>query len=343
MSPRAMVTGGSGMLGSYIVSLLREQGWEVRALVRSLEDRDWLRSQRVDLALGSLEDEESIVRAARGCDVVFHAAAVIGSGGDWAAFHRGNVEGTTHVVRAVERSGARLVHVSSTAVYGRARYGERPTDEDVPLPELPEHDVYGRSKQDAERLVLQAHCRGRIWAAAVRPPVMYGLRDRQFAPRIGPVLARGVFPFIGGGRTTLTLVHARSVAEGALLAAANDHAGGRAYLLANDHPVTVSDLVRCSESAFGRRIWSPELPMAVGRGGFAALKVTLRALGRGDLARHARGTLEMLTRDNPFTSERARSELGWAPALPPDLGLTEALASWWSARGSGGSGGSEEA
>jgi nucleoside-diphosphate-sugar epimerase len=153
------------------------------------------------------------------------------------------------------------------------------------------------------------------------------------------VLSKGFFPRIGGGATTLTLVHARSVAEGAVLACDTDAAGGQAYLLANDHPVTVSDLVSGAERGLDRRIWAPTVPAPVGTAGFAALKVLLSAVGRGDLARHARGTLEMLTRDNPFTSERARSELGWAPTVRPVEDLAEAFA-WWRQHTGNGSAGS---
>jgi nucleoside-diphosphate-sugar epimerase len=335
MSGRALVTGATGMLGSYIAARLLADGWSVRALVRpgsgSAARCIELGVERAD---GTLEDESSLVAAAAGCDVIFHAAAAISSGGSWPALYRANVEGTAHVLAAAEAAGARLVHVSSTAVYGAARYREGPTDEEAPLPRLPPLDVYGRSKQDAEALVLAAHRRGRVWATVVRPPVMYGRGDRQFAPRIGPVLERGIFPLIGGGRTTLTLVHAGSVAGGAILAARSDVAGGQAYLLTTDHPVTVASLVRCGADGLGRRVWSPSIPVAAGRAGFVALAWVLRASGRRDLARHAAGTLDMLTRDNPFTSERARSELGWAPSGCRDALLVESFR-WWKERTSG--------
>jgi nucleoside-diphosphate-sugar epimerase len=330
MRRRALVTGATGMLGSHIVERLAADGWGIRALVRDRGRGAWLEASGAELVDGYFDDADSLIRAAAGCDAVFHAAAVIGSGGDWESFYQGNVLGTAHIIRAAEAAGARLVHVSSTAVYGSARYRSEPTDESAPLPVLPGVDVYGRSKQEAERLVLEAHGEGRIWATVVRPPVMYGRRDRQFAPRIGPVLERGFFPRIGGGRTTLTVVHAMNVAEGAVLAATTDAAGGRVYLLANDHPVTVSDLVRCAEEGLGRSILSPNVSAGVGAAGFRVLQWFLRAFGRGDLARHARGTLDMLTRDNPFTSERARRELGWAPVTPPDVGLTDAF-HWWKA------------
>jgi len=331
---RALVTGATGMLGSYIAERLREDGWSVRALVRSRARGAWLEGIGAELVDGLLENVDSLTAAARSCDVVFHAAAAIGPGGDWEDYRRGNVEGTRNVVEAASRAGARLVHVSSTSVYGDARYYDEPTDELTPLPELPAHDVYGRSKQEAEVVVLDAHRAGRSWATVVRPSVMYGCRDRQFAPRMAPVLARGFFPRIAGGRTTLALVHARHVAEGAILAAGRETAGGKVFLLTNDFPVTVTDLIRCAEAGLGRRIYAPAVPMPIGRAGFAALEGILKATGRGDLARHATGTLDMLTKDNPFTSDRARSELGWSPSIVPDIGLTEAFRFWKSARSS---------
>lgn len=332
MTGRALVTGATGMLGSHIVERLREDGWSVRALVRSRDRGAWLEGIGAELVDGHLENVDSLTAAASSCDAVFHAAAAIGPGGDWEEYRRGNVEGTRNVVEAASRAGARLVHVSSTAVYGDARYYDQPTDELAPLPELPAYDVYGRSKQEAEAVVLDAHRAGRSWGAVVRPPVMYGCRDRQFVPRVAPLLQRGLFPRIGGGRTTLALVHARHVAEGAILAATREATAGRVFLLANDFPVTVTDLIRSAEAGLGNRIYAPAVPMPIGRACFAALEGILTVTGRGDLARHATGTLAMLTKDNPFTSDRARSELGWSPSIVPDVGLTEAFRFWKSTR-----------
>jgi nucleoside-diphosphate-sugar epimerase len=275
-----------------------------------------------------LEDARAVAEAVHGCSVVFHAAAAIGSSSDAASFRAANVTGTRNVAEAAAAAGARMVHVSSTAVYGSARYGAIPTDEYAPLPELPPEDAYGRSKREAEAVVTGLCRAGKVWATIVRPPVMYGVGDRQLAPRLGPVLMRGVFPLIGGGRTTLTLVHARNVAEGAVLAAEHDEARGRVFLLSDDFPLTVAALVEGAARGLGKRIAAPAVPKIAGRLGFALLGLGLGAVGRGDLARHTRGTLEMLTRDNPFTSRRAREVLGWSPRVKPAEGLVEAFA-WW--------------
>lgn len=328
MTSRALVTGATGMLGGYVVRRLLEEGWGVRALVRRPEHAGDLRARGVEVVPGDLADQGSLCLAVRGCQIVIHAAAAIGSGSDAADFRAANVAGTEHVVRAAEHARARLVLVSSTAVFGQQRYRPVPTDESVPLPSLPCDDAYGRSKQDAERVVMDAHRTGRVRACVVRPPVMYGVGDRQFAPRIGRVLRAGVFPLVDGGRAHLSLVHADAVADGAIRAALSEAADGQIYHLTDDFPVTVADLVRLASQGLGRRIATPSVPLPAARAGFALLRLGLQAMGRQDLARHAPGTLAMLTRDNPFTSARARSELGWDPRVRPEDGIPEAFR-WW--------------
>ncbi|MCH2475933.1 MAG: NAD-dependent epimerase/dehydratase family protein [Gemmatimonadetes bacterium] len=328
MSDVALVTGATGLLGSYLVERLLEDGWGVRALVRHPEQARWLEEAGAKLFAGDITDRPSITSAASGCSLVFHAAASVGVGNDWETFRLGNVEGTENVLHASAASGARFVFVSTTGVFGRARYREIPTDESVPLPKLPEHEVYGRSKQAAERLVLEAHERGTAWTAIVRSPVMYGVRDRQFVPRIAPILQRGFFPLLGGGTSTMSLTHARSIAEGALLVGTNESAGGKIYHLTDDFPITVSDLVRYGAEGLGCRVRRVHVPTAVAKIGFGVLKPLLVAIGRSDLAPHTEGTLDMLTRNNPFTSRRAREELGWVPTTRPEAGLPEAFRSW---------------
>jgi nucleoside-diphosphate-sugar epimerase len=327
---RALVTGATGMLGSYMVRQLLGSGCAVRALVRRPDDAAWLRQLGAELVQGELADAPALCAAATGCDAVFHAAAAIGPEPTWETFRLGNVEGTAHVVDACAHANARLVHVSSTAVYGDSRYEFAPVDEGMTLAALPEADAYGRSKQEAERVVLAAHAAGRIWGAIVRPPIMYGERDRQFARRIAVALDRGIFPLCGGGQTTLPMVHANAVAEGAVRAAQVDAAGGRAYNLTTDFPLTVAELVRFASVGLGRRIFAPSLSLGASRALFRALAAGLTIAGRRDLGGHAMGSFEMLTHDNPFSSNRAREELQWTPTIRPEVGVPDAFR-WWKA------------
>lgn len=316
------------MLGSYIVECLTAAGCGVRALVRDASRAAWLEPLGVELVPGDVRDPAALREASAGCDVVFHAAAVVGPDTAWAPFRDANVIGTQNVIDACAGAGARLLHVSSTAVYGAQRYEMAPVDESTPLPGLPAHDAYGRSKQEAERLVLAAYEREVLPCAIVRPPPMYGERDRHFVPRVGAVLSRGVFPLIGGGTTTLPLVHARNVAEGAVLAAMASGAQGRAYNLTADYPITVADLVRLASAGLGRHVFTPRIPRAAGRAMFRVLEVALLAAGRRGVSRRSGATFDMLTQNNPFREARARRELGWRPTVTPQDGIPVAFR-WW--------------
>ena len=328
---RALVTGATGLVGSYLIERLLADGWETRALVRSLAAGSDLRRQGVETIEGNVLDAPSLARAAAGCDAVFHAAATVTATRGWEDYRSTNIEGTRNVITAVRDAGARLLHVSSVAVYGAGeRYRDGAlTDEDTPLPPLPEGAYYARSKRESEAMVLDAHARGEIWATAVRPDVIYGRHDRQFTPRIARILRFGVAPVPGGGHTTLPIVHAANVADAAVRAVTIDAAGGRAYNTANDYDVTLASYYRLAAEGLGRSLRLVSVPVWVLR---LALPVVSRIrsvtrAGRGEPV-SANASLDFATRDNPFTSRRARTELGWDPPVRPETGIPEAFR-WW--------------
>jgi nucleoside-diphosphate-sugar epimerase len=328
----ALVTGATGLVGSYIIERLLADRWTVRALVRDASRGGLLSRLGVELQTGDILDSGRFALAARGCDAVFHTAAAVTPRGGWSEFKRVNIEGTRNAVGAARRAGARLLQLSSVAVYGPgARYaspGGR-TDESVALQPLPERALYARSKRESEEIVLAAHARGELWATAIRPSVIYGRRDRQFVPRVGRLLSRGFAPAIHGGTSTLAIVHAANVADGAVRAVATEGAGGKAYNVANDFDVPVVEFYRLAASGLGRRVRVVPVPAPIAQLALAAV----RALGPAVLGQRMNvvtesSSLDFLTRDNPFSSDLARRELGWTPTVTPDVGIPDAFR-WW--------------
>jgi nucleoside-diphosphate-sugar epimerase len=325
--PSALVTGATGLVGSYIVERLLSDGWHVRALVRA--DAPELQRQGVECARGDVTDAESFARAALGQSHIFHCAAAITQAGDWELYHHLNVGGTRNAIDAAERSGARLLQLSSVAVYS-ARYadGSTTTNETARLDPLPERAFYPRSKRASEELVMAAHAAGRIWATAVRPCVIYGRRDRQCVPRAARLLRFGIAPLIGGGQSIMPVVHAANVADGAVLAATSDIAGGRAYNVANDFPVTVRDFFTLGAQGLDRRVHFIPIPLGAARAAFSVLLRGIRVVAPGRASLVNTDSLSMITRDNPYDSSRARQELGWAPRVRPEDGIPDAFR-WW--------------
>lgn len=315
----------------HVVQRLQRDGWKVRALVRDAARAGLLSRADVLLATGDVLEPTGFARAARGCDVVFHAAAVITPRGGWEAYQRPNVEGTRNAIDAASGARARLVHVSSVAVYGEAgRYSPdgQPTDESKELGHIPDGAFYARSKRESETLVFEAQRAGRVWATAVRPSVLYGPYDRQFVPRLARVLRRGFAPVISGGRTTLAVVHAANVADGMVRAATTDLADGRAYNLANDFDVTAADFFTRAGEGLDTPVRIVSCPHLLARLGMGAIK-SLAPLVLGDRFNAVTSaSLDFLARNNPFSSDRARRELGWAPHIHPDQGVADSFR-WW--------------
>ena len=331
--PTALVTGATGLVGHYLVERLRRDGWTVRAFVRDAARAGALSRVGVELATGDTLEPTGFVRAARGCDVVFHAAAAVTPSGGWEAFSRPNIEGTRHAVAAAASAKARLVHVSSVAVYGgteRYRSDRGAVDEDAPLGVLPRGAFYARSKRDSEALVLDAHAAGTVWATALRPSVIYGTHDRQFVPRMARLLEHGIVPLIGGGRSTLAVVHAANVVDGLVRAASSDAAGGRAYNLSNDFPITVEDFFRLGSEGLEVRMRRVPVPYRVARAGLGAFQLVAPLFFGSRFNAVGSAALDFVSRDNPFSSARARRELGWNPAVRHEVGVPEAF-HWWKA------------
>lgn len=325
----ALVTGATGLVGSHIVERLHADGWAVRALIRERAHASWIESAGADLAQGDVLDAPSLRVAAKGADAIFHTAAAIFPAGGWDSYRIPNIEGTRNVIDAAESSGARLLHLSSVAVYGTSRYrGDgRPTDEASALPPLPDDAWYARSKRESEFLVMQAQQERRIWATALRPCVIYGRRDRQFIPRAARLFSRGFTPSFRGGATLLSIVHAANVADAAVRAVASDIANGKAYNTANDYALSVREFVTLASEGLGRRVRQIPLPLSVASGAAALATTVGRALGRGG-SFSPTASIHFLSRDNPFSSNLAKRELGWAPPVAPRDGVPEAFR-WW--------------
>ncbi|HEY4305763.1 MAG TPA: NAD-dependent epimerase/dehydratase family protein [Gemmatimonadaceae bacterium] len=330
---RALVTGATGLVGSHIVERLLADGWDVRGLVRAPASPDVLDLQAIGLepVQGDVLDRESFVRAAKGVDVIFHTVAAITQSGTWETYRRLNVGGTENAIAAAEAWSAKLLQLSSVAVYGpdgRFRDDGRKTDEDTPLTALPDNAHYARSKRESEQLVIAAHRSGRIWATAVRPDVIYGSRDRQFVPRMARIIRSGVAPIIGNGQSTLPIVHAANVADGAVRAAMHTNAGGHVYNLANDFDLTAQRFFELGAHGLGRRVRFVRFPLGLARVVFGAFKKIANTVTGGGFNAVSNASISFISEDNPFTSDRARREIGWSPRVDHEHGVPEAF-HWW--------------
>ena len=151
---RALVTGGTGFLGSNIALRLVERHWDVRILERPGACRILLEGGPFEFVSGDVLEPETLPLALKGIDVVFHAAGIVDYWNQGVErMYQVNVQGTRNVMEACLHAGVeRVVHLSSTAAMGI--HPEVLVDESFTFNVKPERFAYGHSKYQAEEIVF---------------------------------------------------------------------------------------------------------------------------------------------------------------------------------------------
>ena len=308
---RVFITGGTGLLGTHLVSELAALGHESVALCRDSADTSFLEAHGCSTVRGDVRDDvRDLANHMSLCSHVVHGAALVYADEGWSVIEAVNVAGTRNVLAAAAMAGIRqAIHVSSVAVYGTVA---GPIDESASLEtEVPTSDLYARSKRQAELVAREIERAEGLAVTVLRPSAVYGERDRLMAPTIADIVRLPRIPLFGPGDNTLPVVYAGNVAS-AIVAALEAGRGQVAYNVGLDHPLTQRELFEGLAAGLGISPRFVRLPAGLVRGAVSVLST----LGIGTPgAKHL--PLERVSRlalgDNPYPSDRIRSDLGWTP------------------------------
>lgn len=325
----AAVTGASGFVGSHLVDALVAAGVPTRAVVRATSDTRWVPGA-AERRVASVEDGDALGQAVRDARFVFHLAAVTSAARD-AAYAQTNVQGTRRVLEAVRRWApeARVVLCSSLAAIGPAR-DEHPLNEgDVPRPV----SAYGRSKLEAEQVAdAFAAARGSD-IVIVRPGAVYGPRDRDILAAFR-LAGRGLALRLSAPNQRLAMVHATDLAHALVLAAqCAPHTEGVAqrYHISDGTTPTWASVNAAIAAAVGRRVRAVPIPRLVALT-VAEMNTLMARVGQFKPLLTRERIVELAAADWSCDITRAREELGFAPSIPLESGMSE-TAAWYRAQG----------
>lgn len=316
---KVAVTGATGFVGSHLFDVLRERGDDVTCLVRRPEQAEALRAAGAKLVAGTLEDDQALRALADGAEVLYHVAGAVTSAGQSERLERVNLQGTQAVVRAAAGASVpRLVYVSSLAASGPSLAG-------VPLADTqqcrPVTD-YGRSKLRGEEAVRA----GGVAFTIVRPPAVYGPRDRQFLPAFRMV-RRGLAPVLGDGRQELSLIHARDLARALIAAGRASQTVGKTYHAAHAQIVTQRELVQGIARALGRGVAIIPVPKPVLIGLLHVVGTAADLVGARTVLRPGKAA-ELLAPAWTCATNGFAADSGWTAEIDLDRGLQE-TAGWY--------------
>lgn len=249
---KALVTGAGGFIGSHLVERLVREGTEVTAFVHynsrsdigMLADADPEILRKIRIAFGDLKDPNSLRAPMRGAEVVFHLGALIGIPYSYLNPRDvvdTNVVGTLNVLLEAREAGVRrIVHTSSSEVYGTAR--SEKISEAHPLQG---QSPYSASKIAADKLVESFVASYRLPAVTIRPFNTFGPRQSMRAV-IPTIIAQACFQKeiqIGLLKPVRDFTYVEDTVEALFLGAVAEGVEGGVFNLGTDQEISIGDIV----------------------------------------------------------------------------------------------------
>lgn len=304
-----LVTGAGGFIGSRLTEALCARGARVRAFVRynsradigllKLLPAEVLRS--VEVIMGDLLDEDALEKSASGTALVFHLGALISI--PYSYQHpvevvRANILGTLAVLQACRKAGCRVIHTSTSEVYGSAL--RVPIDEQHPLQG---QSPYSASKIGADKLVESYYRAFGVPAVTIRPFNTYGPGQsaRAVIPTIITQALQAEEIHLGNLDALRDFTYLDDTVAAFIKAAETPGIDGETFNLGSSHEVSIREL-------------SDEIVALTGS--------RARVVVDEERLRPEKSEVVRLLADN----SKARRVLGWAPQVELREGLTRTIA-----------------
>ena len=243
----AILTGATGFLGSHIADKLLAEGYHVRATVRKSSNLQWVENKGIELVELSINGSvKELIEFIDDASIIIHCAGLISSD-SITDYITTNTESTASLLKAARncQSVESFTLISSVAAVGPSTPGNPITDNTKPNPISP----YGNSKLAAEELLQDQTLPFRT--CALRPPALYGPRDRSFLPFFK--LGQKGWAVKVGNIQELSMVHGVDAASAAVLLATNENARG-CYLIDSNNCFSFRDIADAISDIFDKKI-----------------------------------------------------------------------------------------
>lgn len=255
---KVLVTGGNGFIGSHLVEELLRRGSAVHCLVRKESDLRFLNSMKVTLIYGDLTQKDLLGKAVSEKDYIYHLSGVKRARRR-ETYYKVNHLGTQNLVEACVKYNPQVkkfIFVSSLAACGPSPDGHSIKEDEKCLPITD----YGKSKLQGEQAMLK--WKDTIPVVIVRPPVVYGPRDRDLLSYFRWI-NRGISIFIGEGKSSLSLCYVKDLISGTLMAGEHPDSNSQVYFIANEQTYSWDTLAECMANYLEKRVFNIHLSRSV--------------------------------------------------------------------------------
>ncbi len=306
---KALVTGGTGFIGSHLVEALLKKGIQVRCLLRKTSDLKWLKGLPIEVNWGDCNDKNSLREAVEGVEQVFHLAGVTKAVHEKTYFEV-NAFGTENLIHACLENNPRIqkfIYLSSQAAAGPCRNGNKKKESDQCKPVSP----YGQSKQMGEELAL-AHAQ-ELPLLILRPSAVYGPRERDIYTFF-KLLSKRIKPCLPSKDQHISLCYVEDIIQAILLAAQVKGSSGEIFFLSDGQDYRLEEIGDIFAQAMGVNAFCIRVPewTIIGMASFSEYLSKLS--GKPPLLNKGK-VEEILQRNWVCDITKAKTALGFEPHI----------------------------
>lgn len=260
---KTLVTGATGFIGTHLVKNLVKQGRDVRCLVRKTSDTKYLEELGVELYYGDLLNKDSLKDIVKDINIIYHLAGEVYTK-RCKDFYRINSEGTKNLVAlCLQENIDRFVFLSSIAAVGTNKKRGILLNEKSPCKPI---DPYGKSKLQAEKLLIQSFKNNAFPAVIIRAPTVYGpLGKPKIITKILRMVQTGRVLIVGDKNNLRSMCYIDNLIQGLVAIERFDKAIGEVYFFSDERPYTYEEIFQAIFENFGNQIKETHLPSLTGK------------------------------------------------------------------------------
>ncbi len=255
------LTGATGFVGSHLAEALLADGHQVRALLRTTSNLQWITDLKLDCFYGNIFDPQQLAAGLKDVDTVIHVAGLTKALHN-SDYYRVNFEGTKSLIDAIILNRLpvkRFVYISSQAAAGPSDSMEPRTEADPPKPV----SEYGKSKLKAEEYVLSK--RDLLPVTIIRPPAVYGPRDTDIY-RFFKTVRMGIIPKWQNRDKYLSFIYVKDLVRAIILAASHAKAINKIYFVAEPRPHSWDEVAYEALNFFKKQAIHVPIPLVLVKG-----------------------------------------------------------------------------
>lgn len=323
---KALVTGGTGFIGSHLVDKLLKKGYEVKCLTRKTSNTRWLKGKKIEIVDGGFYNDDTLKKAVEGVDYIFHIAGAVMSKSK-KGFFLSNQIATKNLAEACikhNKNIKRFIYLSSGTACGPCINGKPNVETDKCNPIT----TYGKSKIAGENELLK---RAKdLPITIIRPSAIYGPRDEAIYQYFMAV-SKGLISLIGFSAKYVSLIHSHDMVSGIMLAAENEKAVGQIYNISSERPYSWQEIGNICKNVIGRKTITLRLPHFIVYAAGAVSQFFGYFTKKGSVFNIEKA--KDFTQEHwVFSPEKAMKELGYGQEISLEDGIRDTI-DWYRKNG----------